>query len=37
MGLAFLADFSIIQVIQSWQYLLMFNKENEHRSQAAKL
>lgn len=37
MGFASLADFSIIQVIQSWQYLFMFNKENERRSQEVML
>lgn len=35
MGFALLADFSMIQVMQSWRYLVMFNRENERTSQDA--
>lgn len=36
-GFALLADLAIIQVIQSWQYLFMFSRENEQGSRKAKL
>lgn len=37
MGFALLADLAIIQVIQSWQYLFMFSRENEQGSRKAML